>query len=161
MEKENRCPSCGKPRDEWNRRKDWRCCSKECTEKYWKELVLYYGWSDLREKALKRDNYRCVKCSHQPTTIRYHSMDNDCVVLKQDIKEQEGHKYKEFTIVDKSKLIADHIKPIALGGDEWDIDNVQTLCEDCNKTKTALDQTKIAELRAIEKKLSNGQKQLR
>lgn len=59
------------------------------------------------------------------------------------------------TIVDT--LIADHILAIALGGDEWDINNIQTLCPDCNKIKTAKDAGKIAKLRDIEKKQSNGQ----
>ena len=49
-------------------------------------------------------------------------------------------------------LIADHIEPIALGGDEWDEANIQSLCIPCDKRKTALDLKKIAELRAIEKK---------
>ena len=59
------------------------------------------------------------------------------------------------TIVDT--LIADHIIAIALGGDEWDINNLQTLCPECNKIKTAEDAGKIAKLRDIEKKQSNGQ----
>jgi len=55
-------------------------------------------------------------------------------------------------------LIADHIIAIALGGDEWDINNIQTLCYDCNKIKTAEDSKKIAELRRTEKKqLGNTQ----
>ena len=31
----------------------------------------------------------------------------------------------------------DHIKPIALGGDEYDLKNRQTLCCKCHKRKTA------------------------
>ena len=50
-----------------------------------------------------------------------------------------------------SSLIGDHIKPIALGGEEFDVDNVQTLCIDCDKIKTKSDQNKIAKERRIEK----------
>lgn len=50
-------------------------------------------------------------------------------------------------------LIADHIHAIALGGDEWDINNLQTLCPECNKIKTAEDAGKIAKLREIDKKI--------
>ena len=58
-------------------------------------------------------------------------------------------------------LIGDHIIPIALGGDEWDLDNVQTLCKDkCNKIKTRQDAKDIANQRRIEKKLVKGQIQL-
>lgn len=48
--------------------------------------------------------------------------------------------------------VADHIIPIALGGPQWDINNVQTLCVRCNKIKTKEDAAKIAKQRLIEKK---------
>ena len=58
-------------------------------------------------------------------------------------------------------LIADHIIAIALGGDEWDINNIQTLCSNpCNKIKTANDAKEIAKLRRFEKLIVNGQTQL-
>jgi len=60
-------------------------------------------------------------------------------------------------VKDASQLIGDHIHPIALGGDEWDINNIQTLRKKCNKAKTALDLKKIAELRKVEKILSGNQ----
>ncbi len=50
-----------------------------------------------------------------------------------------------------SDLIGDHIEPIALGGDEWDINNIQILCQKCNKIKTKEDAKKIAKQRRIEK----------
>ena len=52
----------------------------------------------------------------------------------------------------------DHIIPIALGGEQWDIDNVQTLCIDCDKIKTKKDQADIGRLRRKEKLESKGQK---
>ena len=54
-------------------------------------------------------------------------------------------------------LIGDHIKPISLGGDEWDLNNIQTLCSECNKIKTKADQGDIAKQRAIEKKQEGNQ----
>ncbi len=48
-------------------------------------------------------------------------------------------------------LVGDHINPIALGGEEFDVDNVQTLCIDCDKIKTKEDQAKIGKQRRIEK----------
>ena len=44
-------------------------------------------------------------------------------------------------------MIADHITPIALGGPEFDMDNCQTLCPDCNRVKTREDAKRIAKLR--------------
>ena len=65
---------------------------------------------------------------------------------------------KQFEAED---LVGDHIIPITLGGEEFDIDNVQTLCRDiCNKIKTKQDHKDIAKQRRIEKKLINGQEQL-
>ena len=43
--------------------------------------------------------------------------------------------------------VMDHIIPIALGGDEFDENNVQLLCRDCDKEKTAMDRKKIDERR--------------
>lgn len=53
-------------------------------------------------------------------------------------------------------LIGDHIKPIALGGDEWDLKNVQTLCLKCNKIKTNEDMEKIRTARRNEKIIKGG-----
>jgi 5-methylcytosine-specific restriction protein A len=38
--------------------------------------------------------------------------------------------------------IIDHIKPILDGGDEWDRDNLQGLCESCHNRKTAIETNK-------------------
>jgi len=60
----------------------------------------------------------------------------------------------------KHYLILDHIKPIALGGEEFDENNLQILCKDCDKIKTRKDQVDITKQRRKEKILCNGQKQL-
>ena len=40
--------------------------------------------------------------------------------------------------------ILDHIRPIAMGGDQWAKDNLQVLCVRCNTIKTARDMGNIA-----------------
>ena len=129
--KNNQCPSCGKPKIGWKRRTDWRCCSTECTSKF-NEFCIIRSWSELRNKCFERDGWKCVKCNES--------------YIKCNLETY------------KSNLIADHINPIALGGKQWDINNLQTLCVDCEKEKTKKDIRKIAELRRVEKKLINGQK---
>lgn len=170
--KRNQCPSCGKPKEDWERSTRWRCCSGECTSKYWKDMVFCTGWTDLRLKAFERDKYRCVKCGFQPTHEETICSDTPSTYYldrirrsKSTIREREsileGRPVVIFTVVSTSKLRGDHITPIALGGEEFNIHNVQTLCEKCNNKKTAKDNKEIAKLRRrlkyLEKHLVKGQ----
>lgn len=116
----NCCPICGLPKKDWNRRKDWTCCSINCSKKYQKEC--WKVWQYWKLKVFKRDKYACVKCGEKPT-------------------QEDWHKQ---LLPDTSKLIGDHIIPIAIGGEEYDLNNVQTLCLKCNKIKTKEDMKKIA-----------------
>lgn len=79
-------------------------------------------WADFRERALKRDHHKCVKCGR-----------------KYGDRDDKGFIHTEFVV--------DHIQPIALGGAEFDMDNLQTLCWECNKKKTHEDIKLIAATR--------------
>jgi 5-methylcytosine-specific restriction endonuclease McrA len=46
----------------------------------------------------------------------------------------------------RRELEVDHIIPIALGGAEWDMDNLQTLCIEHHKEKTREDIAKLAQV---------------
>jgi 5-methylcytosine-specific restriction endonuclease McrA len=61
---------------------------------------------------------------------------------------------------DSSNLILDHILPIAVGGAEFDVNNLQLLCKSCNKTKTRNDMKIIARQRLRERTVRSGQKLL-
>jgi 5-methylcytosine-specific restriction endonuclease McrA len=131
------CLVCAKPKADWGtRNRNFRCCSAECTKQFWMktELVIVKNWVLLRLKVFERDNYTCVKCGAKPTCI---------------ISAYHGTLYDEpeRIIPAISKLIGDHIRPIALGGDQWDPDNIQTLCIACNKIKTAQDAKAIGKAR--------------
>ena len=151
----DQCPHCGKPRAEWTRRKDWRCCSTECTNKFWQEGVIVKSWSDLRAKCFKRDHHTCKKCGYKPWKINLHTVK----IMRRDSIQWE-FEVKSIDPTDSSQLIADHIRPIALGGPEWDINNLQTLCATCNKAKTRRDMGKIGIQRQVDKALKDGQMQL-
>lgn len=129
----NQCPGCGLPKEKWKRRKDWTCCSANCTDIYWKKLVICFDWQSMRKKVFERDKHRCVECGSDGIT----------------------HTNYEYVELD-----ADHIIPIALGGDEWEIDNLQTLCKKCHKIKTKKDMGKIAIARRIDNQIKKGQKLL-
>ena len=152
----NQCPSCSKPKSEWKRRKDWACCSTACTEEYHDKYTAW-GWPGFREKVLKRDNYACVKCGDSRKEV-------EAIIKSQRIVNWDARMsgrdpkfiYEKFERKEmRTNFIADHIIPIAIGGEEWEMDNVQTLCQVCNKIKTKQDQKDIAKARQIEKKLVN------
>ena len=117
------CPNCGKPKSEWTRRTSWRCCSTKCTKEFWEKHDKSWSWENFRMQVFKRDKGVCQMCNKKFTFISYHS------------KEE---------IPDYRELIADHIKPLAIGGEMWDMNNLQTLCVDCNKVKTKQDMRDIA-----------------
>ena len=141
----NCCPICGLSKDKWNRRKEWRCCSVNCTNKF-SEIVVFI-WQYFKRKVFFRDNYTCVKCGFEGREEK---------IIHPDNKEYYDKEYKIFKILYKDEsiikvilgnsnyLIADHIIPIAIGGEEYNLNNVQTLCKKCNKIKTKEDMKKIA-----------------
>lgn len=59
-----------------------------------------------------------------------------------------------------NELILDHVLPIALGGAEFEESNLQILCRDCNKTKTAQDMKNIARARSDNRLAESGQQKL-
>jgi 5-methylcytosine-specific restriction endonuclease McrA len=134
------CPICGKPKTEWKRRTDWTCCSLKCSEEHQKLNIKY--WPDVRRKIIKRDNFTCKHCGYTPT---------------------KGYEYKgEHHLYPESGYYGcfrvDHIKPLAIGGEEWNESNMQTLCPKCDKIKTAKDMADIAKQRIKDQLLAAGQK---
>lgn len=56
------CPICGLPKSEWKRRKDWTCCSWECTDKHKKININY--WPIVRSQIISRDKNTCLHCGY-------------------------------------------------------------------------------------------------
>lgn len=113
---------------------------KYCADKEHNTFLMYdyTVWQGVRLRIIKRDNYTCVKCKNNPT-----------------IKTYEGK-----IVHNDSQLCVDHIIPVALGGEMWDDDNLQTLCVECHKDKTKEDIKKIAQKRKTGKIVKGGQKLL-
>lgn len=153
----DKCGGCGKPKNEWKRSTRWKCCSVECTEKYVKECTSF-GWGEFRLRVFRRDNYTCKMCGKKPVP-----MNKEFEKTYDGAGKHDGWTPKKVPIDNPSEydyascLIGDHIQPIALNGDEWDMSNIQTLCISCNKLKTKGDAGKIAALRTKEKFMSAGQ----
>ena len=145
-------------------RQKYKTCDRTrnyCENHTFQDIQQFTNWSALREKVLKRDNYTCTKCGDNKkqvqVTKKYKKSTNsylitDLILKRTPFNEIPKHKYewrKRKEIV--NNLIADHIIPIALGGDEWDMLNIQTLCNKCNNLKTKQDAKDIAALRRKEK----------
>lgn len=141
-------PTCDKLREKYKNGNFRNYCKNHTYE----DMRGFTNWQILREKVLKRDNYTCVKCGDKRKEVELISKQKK---IKNWDKWISGREKAIYEISDypynASNFIADHIEPIALGGDEWDINNIQTLCQKCNKIKTREDAKKIAKQRRIEK----------
>jgi hypothetical protein len=142
------CPMCGLPKSQWKRRTDWLCCSKECTKKYSEEVIFI--WQYWKEKAFIRDKFTCKNCGIQP--LREYEFNstywngNFAEFKKWQEQRSIFKEWKGTTAIlfQPEALVGDHIEPISCGGEEYDLNNVQTLCVKCNKIKTREDMKKIA-----------------
>lgn len=86
--------------------------------------ILGKDWPTLRRKVLK-ENPNCASCTKPRPEPFWHS---------------DG-------------WVVDHIIPISIGGEEFEESNLQLLCPECNKIKTANDMKDIALQRRNEKEL--------
>jgi len=132
------CPICKKPVPQNRLNRNWKCCSKECLEKLYEKYFYSISWGSFKFNALKRDNYTCCKCGKQceiEELMFFPNNYNDDILGKTD----DG----KYIVYNTSKLVVDHIIPIALGGQEFDVNNLQTLCLECNRVKTDKDIEKI------------------
>jgi 5-methylcytosine-specific restriction endonuclease McrA len=113
------CPNCGCERSHfnlWNR--DAICCRPSCSTEYWGRQPTI---AEMRRLVLDEQEGTCAHCKQEipafnTTEGPYNS-----------------HHY-----------VMDHIRPIAMGGDQWARENLQVLCKRCNRIKTARDMGKIA-----------------
>jgi hypothetical protein len=95
-----------------------------CEREFFNRYVQYDCWSWFRERVKERDKNHCVRCG---VDLGY-------------------------------TWVCDHIVPLVKGGKDWledpEMSNFQSLCEECNKEKTALDFAKpkvVKEKRNVQK----------
>ena len=94
-------------------------------------------------------------CCSKPCSEKFYgeqSAIQDWSVVRAQAFKRDNYTCKHCgKLFDKSNLVGDHIIPIAVGGPEFDINNVQTLCIQCNKLKTKRDAGAIAKHRRRER----------
>lgn len=87
-----------------------------------RSMIKYKQW---RNQIFKRDNYTCQNCKQHGGDLNAHHIKSFAELLSEFLKE-----YDQFSpIEDKETLLrlATKWQPF------WNIDNGQTLCEDCHK----------------------------
>lgn len=137
------CLNCDKPLPKRRRKycKDW--CSNEFFRKN--------NHAAMRMYLIKKVSGVCAMCTKIPIIKE----ENNHMSNKQFIRHMKQY-FPQTTLVltgqycvriHDSGLILDHIKPIAIGGEEFDEENLQILCIDCNKIKTRKDMADIAAIR--------------
>ena len=103
-------------------------CSNKCVHE-WK-LRTNPGY--LRDKVFARDQGVCAKCGADTIALRRDMRKMDYAARRQFLKLwklREGSR--------KSLWDADHILPVAEGGGQCDLTNMQTLCLLCHREATA------------------------
>ncbi len=113
------CPNCGRERADfnfWNL--DAVCCRPACTAEYWGRQPTI---AEMKQRVLAEQEGKCAHCGDE---IRTHGA---------AIRPPASH-----------HCVMDHIRPIAMGGDQWARENLQVLYRRCNRIKTARDMGNIA-----------------
>jgi 5-methylcytosine-specific restriction protein A len=124
-------------------------CSDACVHE-WK-LRSDPGY--LREQVFLRDLGICAKC--KTDTRRTKILVQDVLHAARYDRKDEAYRalLADFRLTaheaEKSLWQADHIRPVAEGGGECGLENIQTICTKCHKLKTAIQAGKNAKPRKI------------
>ncbi|MFY9801182.1 MAG: HNH endonuclease signature motif containing protein [Methanoregula sp.] len=114
------CPQCGRERVHFSPGNEHTlCCQASCTLEYW--FTERSTISGMRRLVRDEQGGKCALCG---TVV------HDCNAMG-----GTGN---------PPPYILDHIRPIAMGGDQWARDNLQVLGGRCNRIKTARDMGRIA-----------------
>lgn len=113
------CPNCGRERKDfnfWNM--DAVCYRPACTAEYWGRQPTI---AEMRQRVLTEQQGKCAQCGQEIPAAGL----------------RKGPRTAH-------RCILDHVRPIAMQGDQWARDNLQVLCGRCNRIKTARDMGNIA-----------------
>jgi 5-methylcytosine-specific restriction endonuclease McrA len=114
------CPQCGRERLHFNPGNEHAiCCQASCSMEYWFKVRATI--SLMRRRVRDEQGGKCALCRQE--------------VHESGATEDPDHHHH---------YVLDHIRPIAMGGDQWARDNLQVLCGRCNRIKTAGDMGRIA-----------------
>ena len=126
---EGRCGLCGSP----VKRKGTFWCSDRCRNFLG---FLEDPWPTFRRMVYERDEHTCQDCGRQMQYVPPDLGMGDTT---------PGYWVDFYWVVD-------HITPIALGGPQFDLSNLQLLCPECNTTKTRHDLSRIYDEKTLHRR---------
>lgn len=172
--KKGLCPVCGKDRSLFEKLQRVYC-SVKCRDEYTSRIIT---WGELRDRALEKYGKKCAKCEVTPEILEKRRKDNQREKIRQwalthkaeieleraELLQKAEDYYRKAmddehvtaqacpydvkSIEFREGFEVDHRVAIMNGGDQWDINNLQVLCEDCHKRKTRTDLKKSTILEA-------------
>lgn len=124
------CRECGKPRQG----RYHVYCSAEHKEK-WEHENVPNGWSQMRNRILKRDGNRCKNCGVTKTELDIRGADiRQRIMGKWDYFNLNAMEARAWSGTwERFRLEVDHIKPVRLYPElEYEESNLRTLCHRCH-----------------------------
>lgn len=99
-------------------------------------FARFYNWQWIREKVLERDDYTCQRCgiSKERWERAYWQVQE----MTHDYIGEDGTVLPRSEVVEppNGRFHVDHVVPQSKDGHPFDPENLQTLCEECNLSKS-------------------------
>lgn len=102
----DRCAVCNQ--EIQRSRSNKRYCSSHC-KKVAYATQKFFDWNKIKDEIRERDDWTCQRCGK--------------------------YENKSSEYLSGSELHVDHIRPVSKGGSQFDKENLQLLCRDCNLEK--------------------------
>jgi 5-methylcytosine-specific restriction endonuclease McrA len=105
-----------------------RYCSDHCKDVAY-ATMRFFRWQSVRKRVLEEREKVCQRCGYDPEEA------------EKQVEQLEDKLKDKYEVVDrvyskKRQLEVDHIKPVAKEGKVFDPDNLQILCDKCNRKKS-------------------------
>ena len=131
-------------------------CSLKCRYKFPRRGEISFNWKDGRSslnamirrtieykewrgKVFKRDNYRCQECFKTDCYLESHHKKSFAKLLSEFLKE-----YNQFSPYEEKEIL---VRLAIKWRPFWDIDNGETLCEDCHRLTNNYKKKALREMR--------------
>lgn len=106
-----------------------RYCSDHCKEVAY-ATQKFFLWKKVRNYVLEQSDWTCNWCG----LTREERKDQRWKEIEEKHGEEFMESYGKPNVDDYFEV--DHIKPVSKGGKVFDLDNLQVLCQKCNRKKS-------------------------